>query len=122
MANLYKEWSKKAYEISTQEEYDKFWNWYLPIEKDIYNELLTNKDTVYSGTVTELATKFKVEGAIACTLISLVLSINMQAEFKIFESQSALYHHHRFCLLLAVLFCKRSKWFEVFFEPMFLFG
>ena len=53
MANLYKEWSKKAYEINTQEEYDKFWNWYLPIEKDIYNELLTNKDTVYSGTVSD---------------------------------------------------------------------
>lgn len=61
MANLYKEWSKKAYEINTQEEYDKFWNWYLPIEKDIYDELLTNKDTVYSGTLTELAEKFKVE-------------------------------------------------------------
>ena len=54
MANLYKEWSKKAYEINTQEEYDKFWNWYLPIEKDIYDELLTNKDTVYSGTLKEI--------------------------------------------------------------------
>ena len=73
MANLYKEWSKKAYEISTQEEYDKFWNWYLPIEKDIYNELLTNKDTVYTGTVTELATKFKVE---PLTFIGFIDGIN----------------------------------------------
>ena len=55
MASMYKNWCKKAYEITTQEEYDKFWNWYLPIEQNIYEELLKNKDTIYSGKLSELA-------------------------------------------------------------------
>ncbi|NWO24714.1 SEC-C domain-containing protein [Peptostreptococcaceae bacterium oral taxon 081] len=73
MASMYKQWCKKAYEITTQAEYDEFWNWYLPIEKDIYDELLKNKDTVYSGSVKELAQKFNVE---PLTMIGFIDGIN----------------------------------------------
>ena len=73
MASMYKQWCKRAYEITTQAEYDEFWNWYLPIEKDIYDELLKNKDTVYSGSVKELAQKFNVE---PLTMIGFIDGIN----------------------------------------------
>lgn len=73
MASMYKQWCKKAYEINTQAEYDTFWNWYLPIEKDAYDEILTNKDTVYKGSVKELAEKFNME---PLTLIGFIDGIN----------------------------------------------
>ena len=73
MASMYKNWCKKAYEITTQEEYDKFWNWYLPIEQNIYEELLKNKDTIYSGKLSELAEKFNTE---ALTFIGFIDGIN----------------------------------------------
>lgn len=70
---MYKQWCKKAYEISTQQEYDEFWNWYLPIEKDAYDELLKNKDTVYTGSVKELAEKLNME---PLTMVGFVDGIN----------------------------------------------
>lgn len=77
MASMYKQWCKKAYEITTQEEYDKFWNWYLPIEKDIYDKLLSDKDKIYEGTVKSLSQTFGVE---PLTLVGFIDGINSSLE------------------------------------------
>ncbi|MDO4793751.1 MAG: SEC-C domain-containing protein, partial [Filifactor alocis] len=58
---LFKTWEKMAYEPKTQQEYETFWNEYLPKETDIYQFLLANKDEVISGTIVELAEKFKID-------------------------------------------------------------
>lgn len=58
---LFKKWEKLAYEPKTQQEYEEFWNEYLPKETDIYKFLLEHKDEVVSGTIHELAQKFKVD-------------------------------------------------------------
>lgn len=59
--SLYQTWSKKAYEPKTQEEYNSFWNEYIPKEEKVYKELLTNHETVFSGTLSELADKFDMD-------------------------------------------------------------
>lgn len=79
MASMYKQWSKKAYEITTQQEYDTFWNWYLPIEKDIYEKILKNKDKVFEGTLKSLAEEFKVE---PLTMIGFIDGINSSLKEK----------------------------------------
>ncbi len=71
--SLYKQWKDIAYQERTQEEYDIFWGEYLPAEQTIYVSLLTNFDTPYVGTVTELATKFDFD---AMTFIGFLDGIN----------------------------------------------
>lgn len=59
--SLYKDWSKRAYEIENQTDYDNFWKDYLPREQEFYIKLLENKDEVYSGNIKELAGIFGQE-------------------------------------------------------------
>ncbi|MGL5440576.1 MAG: SEC-C metal-binding domain-containing protein [Filifactoraceae bacterium] len=58
---LLKKWERKAYEPSTQEEYEKFWGEYLPKEAKIYEYLLENKEEIQEGTLKELSEKFGVD-------------------------------------------------------------
>ncbi len=58
---LFKTWEKMAYEPKNQQEYETFWNGYLPKETEIYKYLLEHTDEVVSGTVRDLAEKFKVD-------------------------------------------------------------
>ncbi len=59
---LLEKWRKTAYdENANKQELQKFWTTYFGIEKDIYENLLSNPEEVVSGTVKELADKFEVE-------------------------------------------------------------
>ncbi|MFC4804034.1 SEC-C metal-binding domain-containing protein [Filifactor villosus] len=70
---LFKTWEKMAYEPQTQQEYETFWNEYLPKETDIYQFLLANKNEVISGTISELAQKFNIDSV---TMVGFVDGIN----------------------------------------------
>lgn len=59
--SLYQTWSKKAYEPKTQDEYNSFWNEYIPKEEKVYRELLTQHQTVFAGKLHELAEKFSMD-------------------------------------------------------------
>ena len=56
---LLKEWKKIAYdEKANKGDLQRFWNRYFEIEKEIYEQLLSNPDEEVSGTVKELAEKY----------------------------------------------------------------
>ena len=56
---LLKEWKKIAYdEEANKGDLQRFWNRYFEIEKEIYEQLLSNPDEEVSGTVKELAEKY----------------------------------------------------------------
>ena len=55
---LLQEWRDVAYSQETdQKALQKFWGEYFQLEKGIYEQLLTDPDTVLTGTVKELAEK-----------------------------------------------------------------
>ena len=59
---LLKQWRDMAYDQKAdRNKLQKFWANYFLIEKRIYEELLKNPDEVVSGTVKELADKYKVD-------------------------------------------------------------
>ncbi len=59
---LLQDWRDYAYsqEMSQGEKAQAFWANYFELEKGIYEQLLTNPDTVVEGTVEELAKKYDV--------------------------------------------------------------
>lgn len=59
--SLFEQWSEIAHQERTQEEYDTFWGEYLPAEQEIYQHLLTSYEDVTTGTIAELAAKFKMK-------------------------------------------------------------
>lgn len=59
--SLFKQWQDKAYTEMTQQEYDLFWNEYLPMEQSVYVDILNNKDTIIEGTVAELGKKYGMD-------------------------------------------------------------
>lgn len=59
---LLETWRKLAYETEMdQKNASEFWGSYFNQEKAIYEQILTDSDTVVKGTVKELAEKFGVE-------------------------------------------------------------
>ena len=56
--SLYTEWRNLSDNHESQEAEIKFWEEYLKVEAEIYNEILNNKMDTVEGTVTELAAKF----------------------------------------------------------------
>ncbi|NLJ90958.1 MAG: SEC-C domain-containing protein [Clostridiales bacterium] len=59
--SLLQEWREYAYSFAeNQRDGRRFWEDYFEVETGIYEEILSNPDTVYSGTVEELADKFDV--------------------------------------------------------------
>ena len=59
MAGLLDQWRKIAYnEQADRTELQNFWANYFNIEKDIYEQLLSDPDTEVRGTVKELAEKY----------------------------------------------------------------
>lgn len=58
---LLQEWREVAYSQETdKKQLQKFWSEYFLVEKGIYEQLLSNPDEVVSGTVKELAEKYKI--------------------------------------------------------------
>jgi SEC-C motif-containing protein len=58
---LYKEWTDLAYKERNQKEYDEFWNTYLEAEKNVYESILSNKESVISGKISDLAEQYNME-------------------------------------------------------------
>ena len=56
--SLYTEWRKLSDNHESQEAEVKFWEEYLKVEAEIYNELLNNKIFVVEGKVSDLAAKY----------------------------------------------------------------
>ena len=58
MSTLLEQWRATAYnEKADRGQLQKFWASYFQIEKEIYEQLLTNPDEEVKGTVKELAEK-----------------------------------------------------------------
>lgn len=62
--SLYDEWKKEAEKEREKEEYNKYWNAYFEKEKNIYEYLLENHETVVSGSLASLAEKFKIDNVL----------------------------------------------------------
>lgn len=75
--SLYSKWDKLAYQIETQEEYEKFWGDYLPKEAKFYDYLLNNREEALKGTIQSIAEKFEVD---ALTVIGFIDGINTSLE------------------------------------------
>ena len=62
MSTLYQQWQSIAYdETADRSQLEKFWGTYFQIEKEIYEQLLSNPDEEVKGTVKELAEKYGQE-------------------------------------------------------------
>ena len=59
--SLYADWQAAAQANRTQEEYNQYWKTYFEAEKENYRKILKNHETVYAGTVAELAQEFGME-------------------------------------------------------------
>ena len=74
MAGLLDQWRKIAYnEQADRTELQNFWANYFNIEKDIYEQLLSDPDTEVRGTVKELAEKY---GQDIMTMVGFLDGIN----------------------------------------------
>ncbi len=59
--SLINEWREYAYSLpENQKDGKRFWKDYFEVEKKIYEEILSNPDTVHEGSVKELSEKFEV--------------------------------------------------------------
>ena len=62
MSTLYQQWQNIAYdETADRSQLEKLWGTYFQIEKEIYEQLLSNPDEEVKGTVKELAEKYGQE-------------------------------------------------------------
>ena len=62
MSTLLEQWRNAAYSSEMDKNaVQQFWGTYFQIEKNIYEQLLTNPDEEVKGTVKELAEKYEVE-------------------------------------------------------------
>lgn len=59
--SLFEVWKDKAYSQTTEEDYNNFWNEYLPKEQKNYEYILEHKDEVLEGSLSELADKFNMD-------------------------------------------------------------
>ena len=58
---LYQQWQETAFnEKADKGELKKFWDRYFALEKDVYEQLLSNPDEQVTGTVKELADRFGI--------------------------------------------------------------
>lgn len=57
---LFEQWSEIANKERSQAEHDSFWTDYLAKEKGIYEIILENHETVYEGSLAEVAGKFEM--------------------------------------------------------------
>ena len=72
--SLLQNWREIAYnQEADKRELQKFWTNYFLIEKNIYEQLLSNPDEVVKGTVKELAEKYNVD---VMTMVGFLDGIN----------------------------------------------
>lgn len=59
--SLLKQWQEQAYVERSQDEYNKFWGNYLPMEQKNYEYILEHKDEPIEGSLAELSEKFDMD-------------------------------------------------------------
>jgi hypothetical protein len=59
--NLIDQWKALANNDESSENYNEFWDEYIPNEQKNYEYLLNNKDEEIKGTITELSEKFNMD-------------------------------------------------------------
>ncbi|KEI07207.1 hypothetical protein G8S49_08490 [Clostridium botulinum C] len=57
--SLYKEWTDMVVDYVRHKGEAAFWKEYGEMEKNIYSQILSNHEEIYSGTIEELAEKFE---------------------------------------------------------------
>jgi len=55
---LYQEWNDQFHTDMTREEYETFWNNYIPKETKVYEHILTNSKENLSGSIADLSSQF----------------------------------------------------------------
>lgn len=90
---LFEQWKEITNKERSQKESDSFWTEYLAKEKDVYEKLLQDHETVYKGTLSELAEKVGMDTVTFCGFLdgintSLVNEIDLdsieeQSEIKL---------------------------------------
>lgn len=74
---LYKGWLILAYDQRTGHHLKEFWDKeYLPVEQKVYEYILENKETKFSGTVQELAEKFSMSNEFMCGFLDGISEVN----------------------------------------------
>ncbi len=63
---LYEQWKDLANMQTTQEAQTAYWNEYFAAETENYKKILQNKDTVYTGKLSELAGQFDMTSTVFC--------------------------------------------------------
>jgi uncharacterized protein YecA (UPF0149 family) len=58
--SLFEQWEKSVEEQSTQEAYDRFIQAYLQKEKEVYEQILENRQNMVTGKLKELAEKYNM--------------------------------------------------------------
>lgn len=59
--SLYEQWTQLLEKERTQIEADEFWTEYLKKEKEVYQELLENHNTVIEGKLSQLGARFNMD-------------------------------------------------------------
>lgn len=59
--SLLKQWQEQAYVERSQDEYNKFWGNYLPMEQKNYEYILEHKEETIEGSLAELSEKFDMD-------------------------------------------------------------
>ena len=78
--SLLQNWRDIAYnQEADKKQLQQFWTNYFLIEKNIYEQLLSNPDEVVKGTVKELAEKYKVD---VMTMVGFLDGINDTLRLK----------------------------------------
>ena len=58
---LYEQWRERADALNTEEAANQYWSAYFEAETENYRKILSSGETVYNGTVKELAGSFGME-------------------------------------------------------------
>lgn len=77
---LYKQWEELAKLPQTQEQHNAFWNDYFDAEKEVYKQILKDKQNKYSGTAKEVAEKLGLEPIVFAAFVD---GINTSLKEKI---------------------------------------
>lgn len=78
--SLIKKWESLIESKQTSEEYNQFWNEYIPKEQSIYEYILDNSDEKIQGKVSDLASKFEIE---TLTFVGFLDGINSSLKTEI---------------------------------------
>ncbi len=79
---LYEDWQKLVSGHKDEEERQAFWTGYLAKEKDIYIEILKNKETKIQGKLADLAAKYEMDDTMFSGFID-GINTSLEAEIDV---------------------------------------